>query len=169
MQLDGQALARYVAKLQEGTAIRLHTAHELTRSDLKRGREGSLMPFDLIAKFFATGDMDLLDLWHEYEQETVYKSVIRFTKGLRCHLGLTETEPTDEEVAAKKVGGTDVIRFAGWFYRRIARVPGLEGNTNSRWERPITGGRRRKEEATRPGEATCISALPRLSGRVKRS
>jgi hypothetical protein len=25
------------------------------------------------------------------------------------------------------VGGVDVLRFDGWFYRKIARVPGLEG------------------------------------------
>jgi len=26
-----------------------------------------------------------------------------------------------------EIGGVDVVRFAGWFYRKIARVPGLEG------------------------------------------
>ena len=127
IDMDTTALARYIAKVQEGTDIRLHTAHELTRSDLKRGRVGSLMPFDLVSEFFATGDMDLLDLWHEYERETVYKSVIRFTKGLRCHLLGTEPELTDEEVAALKIGGSDVVRFSAWFYHKIARVPGLEG------------------------------------------
>ncbi len=48
VQLDGPALARYVAKLQEGANIRLHAAHELTRADLKKGREGSLMPSILL-------------------------------------------------------------------------------------------------------------------------
>src|SRR5258708_13866414 len=33
-----------------------------------------------------------------------------------------------EELAALQVGGVDVVRFAGWFYRKIAREPGLEGN-----------------------------------------
>ncbi len=127
VQLDGVALANYVAKLQEGAAIRLHTAHELTRSDLKQGRAGSLMPFDIACSFFETGDMAALDLWHEYEQETFGKSVIRFTKGLRARLLPLEAEHTDEELAALEVGGADVVRFAGWFYRKIARVPGLEG------------------------------------------
>src|SRR5207249_4482076 len=121
------ALARYVAKLQEGAAVRLHAAHELTRADLKQGREGSLMPLDIACIFFESGDMELLDLWHEYERETFGKSVIRFTKGLRARLLPQEAEKTDEELAALKVGGVDVVRFAGWFYRRIARVPGLEG------------------------------------------
>jgi len=26
-----------------------------------------------------------------------------------------------------EVGGVDVVRFAGWFYRKIARISGLEG------------------------------------------
>jgi len=126
VQLDGVALAKYVAKLQEGD-IRLHTAHELTRWDLKLGRAGSLMPFDIVCEFFETGDMAALELWHEYEKETFGRSVIRFTKGLRALLLPREAEKTDEELAAVEVGGVDVVRFAGWFYRKIARVPGLEG------------------------------------------
>ncbi len=70
--------------------------------------------------------MALLDLWREYERETFGKSVIRFTKGLRARLLPHEAEKTDEELAALEVGGVDVVRFAGWFYRKIARVPGLE-------------------------------------------
>ena len=66
-------------------------------------------------------------MWHEYERETVGKSVIRFTKGLRARLLPDEAEQTDEELAALEVGGVDVVRFAGWFYRKIAHVPGLEG------------------------------------------
>ncbi len=131
VELDGVALARYVAKLQEGTTIRLHTAHELTRADLKQGRAGALMPFDLAVEFFETGDMALLDLWHEFERETFGRSVIRFTKGLRALLLVGETEKTDEELAALQVGGVDVVRFAGWFYRKIALVPGLEGKVLS--------------------------------------
>ncbi len=127
VELSGAALASYVAKLQEGAAIRLHTAHELTRADLKQGRIGSIMPFDIACSFFETGDMAALDLWHEYERETLNKSVIRFTKGLRARLLPHEAEQTDEELAALAVGGVDVVRFAGWFYRKIARVPGLEG------------------------------------------
>jgi len=125
--LSNHVLAQYVTKLQEGADIRLHTAHELTRQDLKQGRLGSLMPFGMLAEFFETGDMELLDWWHEYETETRGKSVIRFTKGLRARLGLKEPEKTDEELAALEIGGDDVVRFARWFFHKITRVPGLEG------------------------------------------
>jgi hypothetical protein len=43
-------------------SVRLHAAHELIRADLKKGREGALMPFDIACAFFETGDMALLDL-----------------------------------------------------------------------------------------------------------
>jgi hypothetical protein len=127
IELNGVALARYVAKLQEGGTIRLHTAHELTRADLKRGRAGSLTPFDILSEFFGTGDTALLDLYHEFERETYGRSVIRFTKGLRARLLPNEPDESDEEKARKEVGGIDVVKFASWFYYKIARVPGLEG------------------------------------------
>lgn len=124
----GQALAHYIAKLQEaGATMQLSAAHELTRADLKPGRVSSLTPFDLACSFFETGDVSLLALWQEYEKETFGRSVIRCTQGLRARLLPREGEQTDEEVAALKVGGVDVVRFTGWFYRKLARVPGLEG------------------------------------------
>jgi hypothetical protein len=85
------------------------------------------MPFDIACAFFETGDMALLELWHEFERESFGRSVIRFTKGLRARLLPHEAEQTDEELAALDVGGVDEVRFEGWFYRKIARVPGLEG------------------------------------------
>jgi hypothetical protein len=127
VELHDEALARYVAKLQEGASIRLHAAHELTRVDLKQGRAGSLMPFDIACTFFETGDMALLELWYEYERETFNKSVIRFTKGLRARLLPDEPDKTNDDLAALEVGGVITVRFADWFYRKIALVPGLEG------------------------------------------
>ena len=127
VQLGGEALARYVTKLRDGSALRLHTAHEVTRFDLKQGRAGSLTPFDVICEFLVTGDTALLDLWHEFEREVKGKNAIRFTEGLRERLLPDEADKTDPALAALKVGGVDVVRIAGWFYRKIARVPGLEG------------------------------------------
>jgi hypothetical protein len=127
VQLDDIALARYSARRQEGTTIRLHSARELMREDLKQGRAGSFMPFDLACEFFETGDMALLDLWLEFERESFGRSVVRCTKGLRARLLPKEAEKTDEELAAQEVGGADLVGFSGWFYRKLARVPGLEG------------------------------------------
>ncbi len=71
--------------------------------------------------------MALLDLYPEFERESYGRSVIRFTKGLRARLLPNETDESDEDKARKEVGGIDVVKFASWFYHKIARVPGLEG------------------------------------------
>jgi hypothetical protein len=125
--LDASALTKYLTKLPESTALRLSTAQEVTRADLKQGRAGSLLPFDILARFFETGDMTLLNLYHEFERESFGRSVIRFTKGLRALLLADEPDESDEEKARKEIGGADIMRISGSFYRKLAQVPGLEG------------------------------------------
>ncbi|THJ33641.1 hypothetical protein E7Y31_22110, partial [Candidatus Frankia alpina] len=118
---DSDVLGRYLVKLQE-TGIGL--GNEMARGDLKKGRKGSLMPFDIAAYFLRTGDADALKLWHEYERETKGKSVIRFSKGLRGLLLPGEEEATDEDLAADGEG-VEVGRLANWLYRRVVTL-GLE-------------------------------------------
>src|SRR5205814_745249 len=86
IQFGADILARYLAKMQSGADMRLIAAHELARSDLKHGRTGSLMPFEIAQGFFDTGDTKLLRLWCEYEQGTFRRSAIRFKRGLRATL-----------------------------------------------------------------------------------
>src|SRR6266568_2059294 len=111
VQFGEAVLAKYLTKMQEGSDVRLIAAQELARSDLKRGRVGSLMPFDVALGFIETGDMELLDIWHEFERETFGRSVIRFTKGLRARLLPNEAEQTDEELAAQTINGAEVVRL----------------------------------------------------------
>jgi hypothetical protein len=54
------------------------------------------------------------------------KSAIRFTEGLRARLLPYDADLSDKTLAGLKVGGTNAVFFAGWFYRRIAKVPSLE-------------------------------------------
>jgi len=128
VQLEREALAWYVAKLHQhdGATIRLRTAQELTRSDLKHGKAGSLMPFDIACQYFETGDREMLELWYEFESESKGKSAIRFTEGLRARLLPHEADHSDKHLAELKVGGENAVLIAGWLYRKIAKVPELE-------------------------------------------
>ncbi|THJ48296.1 hypothetical protein [Candidatus Frankia alpina] len=120
---DSDALGRYLVKLQE-TGVGL--GNEMARGDLKKGRKGSLMPFDIAAYFLRTGDVAGLKLWHEYERETKGKSVIRFSPGLRGLLLPDEAEASDEDLAAADgEAGVEVGRLANWLYRRVVAL-GLE-------------------------------------------
>jgi len=117
---DVAAVGAYIAKLQEsGRSV----GNEVSRSDLKSGREGSRVPFEILADFGSDGQADDLDLWHEYQLATKGRSAIRWSKGLRELLLGTEEEATDEEIAAAEVGGTNVALLAPWLYRKIAARP----------------------------------------------
>jgi hypothetical protein len=77
----GQA-AEYVAKLQDGKDV----GRELFRGDLTAGRAGSLLPFELLEHVRATGDVDALDVWHEFEHATFGRRAIEWSRGLRARL-----------------------------------------------------------------------------------
>jgi hypothetical protein len=68
---------------------------ELARHDLKRGRAGSVMPFELLDR----DDARSRALWVEYVEVTRGRRAIFWSKGLRALLGL-DVERTDDEVMA---------------------------------------------------------------------
>lgn len=115
------AAGRYISKLQDGGSLAL----EMTRADLKLGRAGGVVPFALLSEFEQTGDMDCIDKFNEYEQATFRRPCVRFSKGLRRKLGITD-DRTDEEIAAEEVGGVDVVEFDNALYWRIIKLK-LEG------------------------------------------
>lgn len=109
-------VADYVAKV-EGVDRRV--ALEVTRSDMKKGRESASRgtgkarhrtAFQVLEDFAATGDADDLDLWREYEKATKGRQAITFSRGLRARYGLEER--TDEEINEAEVGGEDVFEVA---------------------------------------------------------
>lgn len=119
---DAAAVGAYVAKLQEGEKLGRSVGNEITRSDLKSGRQGSRVPFEILADFGSDGLVDDLDLWHEFQLATKGRSAIRWSKGLRALL-LTEEELTDEEIAELEVGGVEIARLTPGLFRKIAGRP----------------------------------------------
>lgn len=86
--------AAYVAKVQEREWL---AGAELARFDLKRGRQASLMPFELLDR---QGEA-YRALWCEYVEVTRGRRAIFWSKGLRTLVGLGQEELTDEEVIAQ--------------------------------------------------------------------
>lgn len=120
---DAAAVGEYVAKVQEGDADRFvrGAALEATRADLKAGRGGSRVPFQVLADFGCDGAAADLALWHEYQTATKGRSAIRWSRGLRDLLAAPEL--TDEEVAELDAGGDVVLVLTGALYRTIAARP----------------------------------------------
>lgn len=118
----GEQAGEYIAKVQEGKG---HLGHEMARGDLKQGRLGTLAPFELLTYFRKTGDLDVVPVWHEYEQGTYNRRAITWSRGLRKELLEDEPEKTDEEVAEEEVGGDVWAIFPAETLHVIRRVPGL--------------------------------------------
>ena len=110
----------YIAKTQDGKGV----GNELARADLKRGAELHRTPLEILASFAATGDIEDLALWHEYERATHGRQCITWSKGLRAILSAAP-ERTDEEIAAEEVGGEVVVMIPVGLWRDVTGVPGL--------------------------------------------
>lgn len=76
-----------------------------------KGAKGtwSTVPAWRIAEGFkATGEVELLDLWHEYEKASKGRRHTTWSHGLRDMLGVGE-EKTDEEIAEEDLGEEDQV------------------------------------------------------------
>lgn len=94
---DGVQLAGYLGKVQETVGRqRLDIAKELARGDLKRGRAGSITPFELLDD--ETGSRRVRGLWYEYITATKGRRAFGWSRGLRDYLLPDEEELTDDEV-----------------------------------------------------------------------
>jgi hypothetical protein len=111
-------VAGYITKPQD------KLSNELSRADLKGGRWGSRTPLQILADYASTGAVDDLNLWLEYEQATIGRSAIRWSKGLRAKLLPDVEEQTDDEIAAEEVGGDDIGLLMPHLWYRLADIPG---------------------------------------------
>jgi hypothetical protein len=104
-------------------------ALELVSGQTKEGRaKDSLTFWGMINEFRHTGDMDVLDLMHEYEQAMRGKSSLHWSRGLREVLEVGGWR-SDEEIATEEIGSIDdticFIEAEGW--KRLLAVSGLPG------------------------------------------
>jgi hypothetical protein len=120
---DAQAMGAYLAKLQEGENAGKSIGNEAARADLKGGRAGSRVPFEILADFGCDALADDLALWQEFQLATKGRSAIRWSKGLRALCLPDEDEQTDEEITAAEVGGETLAVLLPWLYRKIAARP----------------------------------------------
>lgn len=109
----------YLAKAQDsGRTI----GAEVARGDLKRGRLGSLTPFELLEYVDRTGDKAGVDLWREYETATTGKRRrrISWSHGLRARLlPEDDQERDDAELAAADQDGEDSALISSETWKAI--------------------------------------------------
>ena len=115
---QGQVLAQYLAKVQEHQSERrTDIGKELARGDLKTGKAGSLMPFELLDD--ESGSPVPQRLWSEYYAATYGRRAFSWSRGLRDRLLPAEDELTDDEVLDEAEKSPIVFHIAGRAYDRL--------------------------------------------------
>jgi len=90
---DGSRAAKYVSKWG--------LEHEVTKSHIKKGRQGHYTPFDFLRLYIA-GDTRYAELFREYTAVFKGKPQLKYSDGLRDILGLGK-EKRDEEIAEERI------------------------------------------------------------------
>jgi hypothetical protein len=127
---QGDVLAKYVIKLQDGGSLGL----EMTRADVKvaRGQKGRTALE--LAAIAAGGDGQAVELWREYEFATRGVQCLTWSQGLRERLAQLvkldqreDHEIPDEEVAETPEAPSLLISRAAW-WRAVVPVPGARAD-----------------------------------------
>lgn len=105
-QGEAGQIAAYLMKGQDGKAWT--AAQEMVRSDVKVGRQGHRMPFE-IARSAAAGNAEDIELWREYEAQATGIRSLYWSQGLRALLAelvelddRRDVEVVEEEAAPGK-------------------------------------------------------------------
>lgn len=118
LSTNGDALAKYVMKVQDRTGKERSVGMEMTRLDLKRDvRKDNVTPFEMLEEI-ADHEQHLADgvkclckryakAWHWYEQATERRRAIEWSKGLRERFGIDEEQAP--EVEAAEGSGDDAV------------------------------------------------------------
>lgn len=116
---------QYLTKLQDGGSATHRLGMEFTRGDLKTGRAKSCTPFELIEPA-QRGEAWALYRWWEWEQATKGRRCVTWSRGGRTLLGLSAEQTTDDEEAAREVGGEIVCELGPDAWAKVVRVPGAD-------------------------------------------
>ncbi|MFJ4230098.1 hypothetical protein ACIPYV_21225, partial [Paenarthrobacter nicotinovorans] len=117
-------LGRYMAKTEYRPTAEA-VAWESTSTQTKsRSRGEGRTPWQILDDFRLTGDLDDLDLWHQWERDSKGKRALTWSRGLRDMAGLG-TEATDEEIAESEVGSAADAGFTIVDWAPIRQRPAL--------------------------------------------
>lgn len=121
LQEAGDSVSEYFTKASWDGATDWTAAEELALGAIKRGRQGSRTPFQVLADFLATGDADDLDTWQEYERASFRRRQMTWSRGLKGRFAIEDV--SDEEAAAEDAGDESLVILTGDTWRAIRATP----------------------------------------------
>lgn len=119
LDTDGKLLARYLSKVQDEKKQGWSAGAEMTRSDVKSGRNGSITPFQLLDDHPGYDEQTRARLWREYYLVSKGRRAITWSRGLkeRCCIG----EVTDADILDAAESTVLVWQTSARAYRQVLR------------------------------------------------
>jgi len=113
LRLDDAAEAsQYIGKWGDIMDKPWGTDSEMTKANIKKGRAGSMTPFDFLRAVIEDGDLQYEDKFREYAAATKGKQQLVWSPGLKAKYLLEDK--TDEEIATEKVEAADLLGLLDW-------------------------------------------------------
>jgi hypothetical protein len=109
---DGKVVALYLTKVQDGEAAGWGVGKEMARADLKRGRGGSMVPFELLDLDGLTADEVERNrlYWLEFVRESAGRRAMTWSRGLKEAAGLKVLEDDElMQAEADEVEADEVV------------------------------------------------------------
>lgn len=113
---DADAAGTWAAYLTKNTYdAALSASFEVARGDLKTAASGHRKPFDVLRDLYTRGEVEDLELWHEWERGSKGRQQIGWSLAA-AHLRPVEPEKSDQEIVDEDRGGETVLwlTLAGW-------------------------------------------------------
>lgn len=109
---DAKQAENYIAKHGEEKMRTWTTDMELTKANSKKGRIGSLTPFDFLRIVIEDGDLEYSEKFKEYAVCTKGMRQLFWSRGLKDYFHLEDK--TDEELAVEKQEEADLLGNLEW-------------------------------------------------------
>jgi hypothetical protein len=109
---DAMKADQYIGKWGDLVDKRWGVDSEMTKSNIKRGREESLTPFDFLRRVVEDGDLEYVSQFREYAKAMKGKTQLYWSRGLKQKFAIQER--TDEEIAESKEEPADLLGSLSW-------------------------------------------------------
>ncbi|AJE54161.1 protein rep [Paenibacillus polymyxa] len=109
---DAAEASQYIGKWGDLMDKRWGTDSEMTKANIKKGRGGSMTPFDFLRVIVEDGDLEYEGKYEEYAKATKGKQQLVWSPGLKDRYLIEDK--TDEEVATEKVEEADLLGTLDW-------------------------------------------------------
>lgn len=113
LKLDDAAEAdEYIGKWGDIVKTKWGIDREMTKANSKKGRAGSLTPFDFLRRVVEDGDLEYMPQYKEYADAMKGKKQLNWSRGLKQRFQLKDL--SDEEIAEAKEEPADLLGALTW-------------------------------------------------------